>query len=106
MDNTVDFSDECHGYKIFMASEEDRDEIMSLYKAQIGREYCPWSEEYPSNETIDLTTDCIASEGDTRLLRASNGPLELYLGGKTINRNLKEGKNEGTCQQQLRLGRL
>ena len=54
MDNTVVFSDECHGYKIVMASEEDRDEIMSLYRAQIGREYCPWSEEYPSNETIDF----------------------------------------------------
>ena len=37
-----------------MACEEDREEILSLYKAQIGREYCPWSEEYPSNETIDF----------------------------------------------------
>ena len=26
---------------------------MSLYKAQIGREFCPWDEEYPSNESID-----------------------------------------------------
>lgn len=26
---------------------------MALYKAQIGREYCPWNEGYPSNEAID-----------------------------------------------------
>ena len=40
-------------YEIVMATEEDRDEILSLYRAQIGREYCPWNEEYPSNEAID-----------------------------------------------------
>ena len=50
-----------------------------------------------TENTIDLFElgDCIASEGDTRLLRASNGPLELYLGGKTINRNLKKAKTQG-----------
>jgi len=40
-------------YEIVMATEEDREEILSLYRAQIGREYCPWNEEYPSNEAID-----------------------------------------------------
>lgn len=40
-------------YKIVKASEKDRDEILSLYKAQIGRDCCPWNENYPSNETID-----------------------------------------------------
>ena len=40
-------------YDIVMATEEDRDEILSLYKAQIGRQFCPWNEEYPSNESID-----------------------------------------------------
>ena len=40
-------------YEIVMATEEDRDEMLSLYRAQIGREYCPWNEEYPSNEAID-----------------------------------------------------
>jgi len=38
---------------IVMATEEDRDEIMSLYKVQLGREFCPWNEYYPSNDTID-----------------------------------------------------
>ena len=40
-------------YKIVMGTEEDRNEILALYKAQIGREYCPWDEGYPSNEAID-----------------------------------------------------
>ena len=40
-------------YEIVMAAEGDRNEILSFYKAQIGREYCPWDEEYPSNESID-----------------------------------------------------
>ncbi|MCR4649478.1 MAG: GNAT family N-acetyltransferase [Lachnospiraceae bacterium] len=41
-------------YEIVLAKEEDREELLSLYHAQIGREGCPWSEEYPSNETIDF----------------------------------------------------
>ncbi len=40
-------------YEIVMATEEDRNEILSLYKAQIGRDFCPWSEDYPSNESMD-----------------------------------------------------
>ena len=40
-------------HNIIMAKEEDRDEILSLYKAQLGREFCAWAEDYPSNETID-----------------------------------------------------
>lgn len=40
-------------YEIVMATEKDRNEILALYKAQIGRDYCPWNEHYPSNESID-----------------------------------------------------
>jgi len=40
-------------YEIVMAAEKDRGEILSLYSAQKGREYCAWDEDYPSNETID-----------------------------------------------------
>lgn len=40
-------------YEIVMATEADRSEILALYKEQIGREYCPWDERYPSNEAID-----------------------------------------------------
>ena len=41
-------------YQITSAKEEDRAEIMSLYEAQKGRPYCPWDEDYPSNDTIDF----------------------------------------------------
>ena len=40
--------------KIVMATEEDRAELMKLYKIQIGKEFCPWTEDYPGNETIDF----------------------------------------------------
>lgn len=40
-------------YEIVPAEERDREEILALYKAQLGREFCPWNENYPSRETID-----------------------------------------------------
>ena len=48
-------------YDIIMASENDRDEILNLYKTQVGREFCPWTEDYPSDETIndDLSRDAL-----------------------------------------------
>ena len=41
-------------YEICMATESDRNEILKLYKAQIGRESCPWTDHYPENDTIDF----------------------------------------------------
>ena len=38
---------------IMLASESDREQIMKLYKEQIGREFCAWDDDYPSEETID-----------------------------------------------------
>ena len=48
-------------YKIIMATEADRDELLALYKSQLGREFCPWDEDYPSNESIDydLSRDAV-----------------------------------------------
>ncbi len=40
-------------YEIILATEEDKEQVMSLYNAQMGREFCPWDEDYPSYETID-----------------------------------------------------
>ena len=31
-------------YEIVLAKEEDREELLSLYHAQVGREGCPWTE--------------------------------------------------------------
>ena len=36
------------------ARREDAEEILSLYRAQLGREYCPWNEYYPSMDEIDF----------------------------------------------------
>ena len=46
---------------IEMAKEEDRGEIRELYRMQIGREFCPWTEHYPTDEeiTFDLSRDAL-----------------------------------------------
>lgn len=48
-------------YDIVLAKEEDREKIRDLYQAQKGREFCPWDEDYPSDETIsfDLSRDAL-----------------------------------------------
>lgn len=40
--------------QIVTATANDKEEILKLYKAQIGREYCPWTEDYPDGETIEF----------------------------------------------------
>ena len=60
-------------YEIVMAKEEDREEILALYRAQLGRDYCPWSEEYPSNESIDwdFSRDAMyVMKADSRIVAA------------------------------------
>ena len=39
--------------RITLATKDDTEEIMALYKEQLGREFCAWDEDYPSYETID-----------------------------------------------------
>ena len=39
--------------RIEMASAADRDEVMALYRLQKGREFCPWTEEYPAVENFE-----------------------------------------------------
>lgn len=48
----------CH---ITAAVPADEDEILRLYKAQLGLEFCPWNEHYPENDTIrfDLSRDAL-----------------------------------------------
>jgi len=43
-----------NGRKIVLAEEKDKEEILALYKSQLGREYCPWNEYYPEVEEIDF----------------------------------------------------
>ena len=41
-------------YEIVKASAGDKSAVLALYRAQIGREFCPWNEDYPSEYEIDF----------------------------------------------------
>ena len=47
--------------RIVMATEADTDAVLRLYREQVGREFCFWTEEYPGKETIefDLSRDSL-----------------------------------------------
>lgn len=55
-----------------LAGGEDASGILALYRAQLGREFCPWDEHYPSEETIadDLAYDAlfVLTDHDGKLL--------------------------------------
>ena len=38
---------------IVLAVKEDTEEIMDLYRSQIGQKFCPWNENYPGYHEID-----------------------------------------------------
>ncbi len=40
--------------RIENATRADAEEILKLYRMQLGREYCPWNENYPTMEEIDF----------------------------------------------------
>lgn len=47
--------------KIELATNADQEEILRLYKMQLGREFCPWNEHYPAVENIedDMSRDAL-----------------------------------------------
>ena len=61
-------------YKIFHAEEKDKNEILDLYRTQIGREFCAWDEHYPCEHEIDfdLSRDAlfIMKDDDGRIVAA------------------------------------
>lgn len=40
--------------KIVAATEENKEEILKLYKIQLGREFCPWDDSYPGMNEIEF----------------------------------------------------
>ena len=74
-------------YEIVKATEADREEILSLYRMQIGREFCPWDEYYPSNETIDYDLD-----RDSLFVLRSDGKIKA-----AISLEYDEAVEELTC---------
>lgn len=47
--------------KIMQATTTDTEEILRLYKAQLGQEFCAWDEHYPERQDIayDLSRDAL-----------------------------------------------
>jgi ribosomal protein S18 acetylase RimI-like enzyme len=74
-------------YEIVNATEADREEVLSLYRSQIGREFCPWDEDYPSNETIDWDF-----ERDALFVLKSEGKIKA-----AISVELDDAVEELTC---------
>lgn len=65
---------------IVAATQADKEEILHLYKSQIGREYCPWDEHYPGMNEIefDLSRDAlfVMKESDGHILAAISLDLD------------------------------
>lgn len=61
-------------YQIMPAKEDEKEEILKLYKVQLGREFCPWDEVYPGADEIafDLARDSlfVMKEETGRILAA------------------------------------
>ena len=39
---------------IMHGTASEKEEILALYKSQLGREFCPWTESYPTEKEIDF----------------------------------------------------
>lgn len=64
---------------IEMAQKGDKEEVLRLYKMQLGREFCPWNEYYPGMDTIefDLSRDALfVMREDGRILAAFSIDLD------------------------------
>ena len=65
---------------IVHAKEENKKEILNLYRSQIGREFCPWDEHYPSEYEIDydLSRDAlfIMKDDSDRIIAAISLDLD------------------------------
>ena len=104
--------------QIVNATAQDKDAILKLYKAQIGREFCPWTEEYPDEETIDydLGRDSLfIMKDEDRIVAAISidedeevGALEFWdkdlapAGETSRLAVLPEYQNRGLARQMLR----
>lgn len=67
-------------HKIVTATAEDTDAVLALYREQIGREFCFWTEEYPGPETIafDLSRDSlfVMKDESGRVIAAISAELD------------------------------
>ncbi len=71
-------------YVFTKAEEKDTEELLALYRSQIGREGCPWTDDYPSLETIsfDLSREALyILKSDDRIVGAVSAEED-----ETVNR--------------------
>ena len=58
---------------IVLAKESDREEILALYRIQLGRPFCAWDEDYPGDHeiTFDLSRNALyVLKRDGRIIAA------------------------------------
>ena len=103
--------------EITIATAYDTDELLTLYKSQHGREYCPWEEDYPSRDTIefDLSRDALfVMKEDGKIIAAISIDLDpdvdalacwtpdLQPGGETSRLAVAiDYQNQGIARQML-----
>jgi len=60
-------------YSIKLATDQDSEEVLRLYKSLVGSEYCAWTDEYPDDREIsfDLSRDALFVMRDKDELVAS-----------------------------------
>ena len=107
-------------YEILHAREEDRTDVLHLYKVQLGREFCLWDDEYPGNDTIDFdlardalfimksggkTVACISVDDDEDVDALECRNNELAPGGELSRLAvLPEMQNKGIARIMLEYG--
>ena len=107
-------------YEIVLATENDREEVLAIYKAQLGRPFCPWDDEYPSNGTIDFDLErdslfvlksegkiigCFSVEDDEQVDNLECWDRSLFPGGELARLAvLPEMQNRGIAKLLVEYG--
>ncbi len=100
------------------ATLQDKTEVLNLYKVQIGREFCPWTEEYPGEDTFDYDLErdalfvmkdedrivaAISIDKDEEVSALSCWNKKLAPGGELARLAvLPEYQNRGLARQMIR----
>ena len=102
-----------------LATAADKKEILNLYCSQLGREFCPWTEQYPTEREIDfdLAQDAllikrdangeiiaaISLDMDEEVERLDCWSKELAPGKEVARLAVKvEYQNQGLAQEMLK----
>ena len=107
--------------EIIQATEADTEEILRLYKAQLGQEFCAWDEHYPERQdiTYDLSRDAlfamkneageivaaISIDEDENVEKLPCWTAELQPGGEVARLAVrKDYQNQGIARRLLQYG--